>query len=146
MRTVSKIAAVAALSTVAIAGPAAAYESDTTVPGQFGRDGVVTGHYTLDNDPTDWDGDKVADTTCDYVVNYRGDFGGNPRLDNGWIFNQYVCEDGSQGTYLIVHKSDKRFTDNSERAIWGTWEIVNETVKGTGNIANPQAPMYAYGA
>jgi hypothetical protein len=134
MRTSIKIAAAAALSTVAIASPAAAYAASTTVPGQQGRDGAVTGHYVTEQGG------------CTIVVNYRGDFGGDPYLNDGWITNQMTCDDGSTASYLIVHASDKRYTGNPDRAVWGTWEIVKETVSGTGNIANPQSPMYAYGA
>ncbi len=133
MNTLTKAAsllAAASLSAVAVASPAFAYDSGTTVPGQSGRDGAVTGHYTL------------VQGGCEYIVNYRGDFGGDPYLNDGWIMNKIKCDDGGVYTYLIVHETDPRYTGNPDRAIWGSWEIVKETVKGSGNIANPNRPTY----
>lgn len=105
------------------------YESSTTVPGQQGREGVVTGTYT------------VVDGECVVQVIYRGDFGGTPYLDNGWIINNANCtaDDGSTYTehYLIVHESDHRYTGNPDWAIWGSWEIVGYTRSGEGNMLRP---------
>lgn len=133
MRSITRTAAalaVVGLASLGLASSAQAYTSDTTVPGQQGRDGTVTGHYT------------ESQFGCDYVVNYRGDFGGDAYLDDGWIMNQITCDDGWQGTYLIVNESDPRYTGNPDRAIWGSWEIVKQTVKGEGNLANIHAPYY----
>lgn len=124
------LVAASALSILAVAGPASAYEADTTVPGQAGRDGAVTGHYTL------------SQGGCDYIVNYRGDFGGDPYLNDGWISNQIKCDDGSVTTYMIVHATDKRYTGNPELAIWGAWEITKQTMNGAGNVANIHRPAY----
>ena len=133
MRFINRAAAtlaVAGLASLGLASSAQAYVADTTVPGQQGNDGKVTGHYTL------------SQGGCDYVVNYRGDFGGDAYLNDGWIMNQIKCDDGWQGTYLIVHESDPRYTGNPDHAIWGSWEIVKLTVKGEGNLANTHAPYY----
>ena len=48
-------------------------------------------------------------------MQYRGDFGGTPFLDNGWIKNVYHNADGTTETYLIVHKTDPRYTGSEER-------------------------------
>lgn len=105
------------------------YDSPTTVPGQRGREGVVTGSYT------------VVDEECTIHVIYRGDFGGTPYLDNGWIINNANCTDADGNTYtehyLIVHQSDHRYTGNAEWGIWGTWEIVVYTESGEGNMVRP---------
>ncbi len=133
MRSITRTAAtlaVVGLTSLGFATSAQAYVTDTTVPGQQGNDGKVTGHYVVD------DGD------CQVIVNYRGDFGGDPYLDDGWIMNQITCDDGWAGTYLIVHQSDPRYTANEDHAIWGSWEIVKQTVQGEGNLANTHAPYY----
>lgn len=110
------------------------YDSPTTVPGQQGREGVVTGHYTQEG------------SGCTYVVNYRGDFGGDEYLDSGWIMNNITCptENGtSTYHYLIVHESDPRYTGNPEWAIWGNWEYHVLTIggqdhsEGHGNLVRP---------
>jgi hypothetical protein len=130
--TRAAMVAASALSVLAVAGPASAYDGNGSVPGQLGREGAVTGHYL------------TTQYGCDYIVNYRGDFVGDAYLNDGWIFNKYVCEDGTQGTYLIVYKTEPRWTGNPDRAIWGEWEIVVDTQEGVGNVANPQAPQYTY--
>lgn len=159
MRTV-----VGALMTlgVVVAGSTMAMAEDTTVPGQTGRSGNVTGHYTSlyaydASGAYYWDlGDgrvytssgitSVDDldggtlTECDYVVNYRGDFGGDPFLDSGWIMNQIRCsglEDGNY-SYLIVHESDRRYTGDPDWAVWGNWEYHVYGERGRGNMARPQ--------
>ncbi|MGK2904720.1 MAG: hypothetical protein ACSLE7_18035, partial [Mycobacterium sp.] len=103
--------AAAALAVASFAGPAAS--ADTAVPGQQGRDGTVTGHYTLNQ------------FDCDYIVNYRGDFGDDPYLDDGWIMNNIKCDDGGVYSYMIVSEDDPRYTDNPDHAIWGSWETVS---------------------
>ena len=38
--------------------------------------------------------DKLEDSTltvCDYVINYRGDFGNDPFMDSGWVQNHIKC-------------------------------------------------------
>lgn len=74
-------------------------------------------------------------TTCDYVVNYRADFGNNPYMDHGWIQNHINCsgyDDTGHYNYLIVSDTDPRYTGNPEWAEWGTWEyhVLSESHKG----------------
>ncbi|MEN9328577.1 MAG: hypothetical protein RI947_1385 [Candidatus Parcubacteria bacterium] len=131
-----------ALPMAAIAAPPVCTPNSTAVPGQCGR-AVVTGHYTSlyaedGNGDYYWDlGDgrvytSVADldeatlTVYYYENTYRGSFGGDPFLDNGWVLNSIrgVAADGSvtHYQYLIVHESDPRYTGNPEWAVWGNWE------------------------
>jgi hypothetical protein len=117
-------------TTIALGTATAASASghDNDVPGQEGRDGTVTGVYEAE------DGDS------DVRVQYRGDFGEDPGLNDGWIKNVFDNADGTRETYLIVHETDPRYTGNEENAIWNEWEIAVHTVSGEGNIANPHRP------
>ena len=139
-------------------------DSQTTVPGHCDKDGTVVGHYTslyAYDANGDWywdlgDGrvygsvetvdalDQTTLTTCDYVVNYRGDFGDDPFMDDGWIQNHINCsgyDDNNQYNYLIVHESDPRYEGNPDWAIWGTWEYHVLTISGFGNLARPEVPV-----
>jgi hypothetical protein len=120
---------------------------------------VVNGHYTsvYAYDTTDYywdlgDGrifgtvgsidelDPQTLTRCDYIINYRGSFENDPFLDSGWIQNLINCsgiDDNGQYNYLIVHKTDPRYTGNPEWAIWGEWEFHVLTVSGVGNLVRP---------
>jgi hypothetical protein len=145
----------------ALAGSCDSVDSSTTVPGHCDRDGTVVGHYTSlyaydANGDWYWDlGDgrvlgtvsSVGDldaatlTVCDYVVNYRGDFGSDPFMDDGWIQNHIVCrgyDDNSTYNYLIVHQTDRRYSGNPDWAVWGTWEYHVLTESGSGNLARPE--------
>lgn len=136
----------------------------TTVPGQTGRNGNVTGHYTsvyAYDGAGDWywdlgDGrvygtaasvdelDQSTLTVCDYVVNYRGNFGGDPYMDSGWIINNIRChgyDDNNHYSYLIVHESDPRYTGNPDWAVWGNWEYHVLTQSHTGNLVRPYRPV-----
>jgi hypothetical protein len=84
-------------------------------------------------------------TRCDYVINYRADFGNDPFMDSGWIQNHINCygyDDNNTYNYLIVHESDPRYTGNPEWAIWGNWEYIVSTQSHSGNLvahsSNPQ--------
>ena len=86
--------------------------AQTTVPGHQGRDGKVVGHYTSyyaedGNGDYYWDlgdgrergtvdsPDELDETSlveCDYQVVYRGDFGEDPFLNEGWTINNIVCK------------------------------------------------------
>ncbi len=55
-----------------------------------------------------------------------------------------TCDDGAVYHYVFVSEDNPRYTGNPDRAIWGNWETVVETWSGTGNVANPQHPSYAY--
>ena len=80
--------------------------------------------------------DQATVTNCDYTNNYRGTFGDTPFMDTGWIQNHINCSGLEQGTYqyLIVHKTDRRYTGNPDFAIWGEWEYFVLVESGSGNI------------
>ena len=143
----------------ALAGSCDSVDSTTTVPGHCDRDGTVVGHYTslYAYDASDWywdlgdgrvygtvlsvdDLDPATLTRCDYVVNYRGDFGSDPFLDDGWIQNHINCygyDDNNHYNYLIVHQTDPRYTGNPDWAIWDTWEYHVLTISHEGNLVRP---------
>lgn len=151
----------------AFAGPCDSDSSSTTVPGHCDKDGTVVGHYTAlyaYDAYGDWyydlgdgrvytsgpsigsvdDLDEATLTTCDYVVNYRGDFGGTNFLDDGWIQNHINCsgyDDNNEYNYLIVHESDPRYEGNPDWEIWGTWEYHVLTISGYGNLVRPEVPV-----
>ncbi|MDP2328701.1 MAG: hypothetical protein Q8M79_11535 [Dehalococcoidia bacterium] len=82
-------------------------------------------------------------TRCDYVINYRADFGNDPFMNEGWIQNHINCsgyDDNGQYNYLIVSQADPRYTGNPDWAVWGTWEYHVLTESGSGNLvkAGPQ--------
>ena len=83
--------------------------------------------------------DQATLTTCDYVINYRADFGNDPYMDKGSIHNNIKCSGVEKGTYnsVIVSSDDPRYTGNPDLAEWGTWEYVVNTTSGVGNVANP---------
>ena len=85
--------------------------------------------------------DQATLTTCEYVVNYRGDFGNDSFLDSGVIYNHIKCrgdDDNHTYNYQIVHESDPRYRgDDPELAIWGNWEYHVLTESGAGNLARP---------
>lgn len=79
-------------------------------------------------------------TVCDYVNNYRADFGNDPFMNSGWIQNHISCkgyDDNNHYNYLIVHESDPRYRGNPDWAIWGTWEYHALTISGYGNLVGP---------
>lgn len=158
---------VATIVTMMMATTAAALAS-TVVPGQQTDDGsvpvgTVSGNYTAlyaydDNgdfyfdlgdgrvqgtvDSVD-DLDQATLSVCDYQVSYRGDFGGTPSLDDGWIHNNIKCSgddfDGTQvynSTY--VHETDPRFSEDLT-PIWNTWGVFRDVVGGEGNLASKGA-------
>ncbi len=84
--------------------------------------------------------DQATLTTCDYVNNYRADFGNDPFMNSGWIQNHINCsgyDDNGQYNYLIVHETDPRYTGNPDWAIWGSWEYHVLTISGQGNLVQP---------
>lgn len=84
--------------------------------------------------------DQATLSRCDYVVNYRADFGNDPFMNAGWIQNHIVCS-GYDGhatyNYLIVHRTDPRYRGDAAWAIWGDWEYRVLTVSGEGNLVRP---------
>lgn len=134
--------------------------ASTTVPGQQDRDGTVNGKYTavyafddkggtyfnLGDGREQGNADSIAEldqetlSVCDYQVVYRGDFGDDPFLDDGWIHNNITCDgyafDGAQvynSTY--VHETDPRYSEDLEPTFGGTWGIFRDVVGGEGNLA-----------
>ncbi len=74
---------------------------------------------------------------CDYVNNYRADFGNDAYMNEGWIQNHIRCSgyDGrAHYNYLIVSQTDPRYTGNPDWAVWGTWEYHVLTESGSGNL------------
>lgn len=81
--------------------------------------------------------DKDRLTVCDYVVNYKADFGNDPSMNEGWIQNHINCkgyDDNGHYNYLIVSKTDPRYTGNPEWAEWGTWEYHVLAESHNGNL------------
>jgi hypothetical protein len=84
--------------------------------------------------------DQDTLTKCDYVVNYRADFGNTSYMDEGWIQNHIKCkgyDDKGTYNYLIVSQNDPRYTGNPEWSIWGTWEYHVLTESKSGNLVRP---------
>ncbi|MFW6109883.1 MAG: hypothetical protein ACOC6Q_00420 [Patescibacteria group bacterium] len=54
------------------------------------------------------------------IMPYRGDFDGDPYLDDGWIINVWTDREGNAWVYMFVHDTDPRFT--GENPIWGSWD------------------------
>jgi FlaG/FlaF family flagellin (archaellin) len=80
-------------------------------------------------------------TTCDYQVQYRGNFENDPFMDSGWIMNNINCsgyDDNGTYNYLIVHETDPRYRGNPDWSVWGTWEYHVLTESGKGNLTRPQ--------
>ena len=150
-------------SSYAQAAPQDCDPNATTVPGHCGKSGPVTGAYTSvyaydDSGDYYWDlGDgrvygvaSIEDldpstlTVCDYQVVYRGDFGPDPYLDNGWIMNTINCagyDDNGHYVYLIVNESDPRYTGNPDWSVWGNWEYHVLTESHNGNLVRPYHPV-----
>lgn len=170
------VTVLALVSALALAVPAMA--KSTVVPGhqRYDRDnndypdaGVyVNGHYTslyAYDANGDWywdlgdgriqgtagsvDGlDQNTLTTCDYVNNYRADFGNDPFMDAGWIQNHINCsgyDDNGHYNYLIVHESDPRYTGNPDWAIWDTWEYHVLASSGEGNLVKASPATHVGG-
>ena len=121
----------------------------------------VNGHYTSlyaydDNGDYYWDLgdgrvqgtvdsvdelDQATLTSCDYVINYRADFGNDPFMNEGWIQNLISCygyDDNNHYNYFIVSQTDPRYTGNPDWAIWGTWEYHGLTISHEGNLVRPE--------
>lgn len=147
------------------AGPCDSTGSNTTVPGHCDRDGTVVGHYTSvyaydASGAWYWDLgdgrvqgtvgsveelDQATLTRCDYIINYRADFGGDPFMDNGWIRNNVNCSgygDNGQYNLLVVHRTDPRFREDGYDVGWGPdWRAPVYTWSGSGNVARPDHPV-----
>ncbi len=149
----------AVLAGTAVPGHAGKWDADDNGYPDAGVE--VNGHYTAlyaYDASGDWYWDlgdgrilgtvgSVADldqetlTSCDYVNNYRADFGNDPYMNSGWIQNHINCsgyDDNGHYNYLIVHETDPRYTGNPDWAIWGTWEYHVLTESGQGNLVRPE--------
>ena len=85
--------------------------------------------------------DQSTLTVCNYVINYRADFGNDPFMNEGWIQNLIDCkgfDDNGHYNYIIVSQTDPRYTGNPEWALWGTWEFHVLTESHKGNLTGPQ--------
>jgi len=134
---------------------------DTDLNGYPDAGIYVNGHYTSvyaydDNGDYYWDlGDgrvqgtvgSIIDldqdtlTQCDYVINYRADFGNDAFMNHGWIQNHIQCsgyDDNNHYNYLIVSDTDPRYTGNPDWAVWGTWEYHTLTQSHEGNLVRPE--------
>jgi len=83
--------------------------------------------------------DSATLTSCNYIVNYRADFGNDPYMNEGWIQNLINCsgyDDNGQYNSLIVSQTDPRYTGDPDKAIWGTWEYHVDAWSHWGNILN----------
>jgi len=98
-------------------------------------DGRIQGTVASINDL-----DQATLTVCDYVINYRADFGNDPFMDAGWIQN-LIKQTGYDGNatynYFIVHESDPRYRGNPDWATWGSWEYHGLTESHSGNLVRP---------
>jgi len=91
--------------------------------------------------PSVEDLDQDTLTSCDYVINYRADFGNDPFMNEGWIQNHIKCngyDDNNHYNYLIVSQTDPRYTGNPDWAIWNTWEYHVLTQSHEGNLVRPE--------
>lgn len=88
--------------------------------------------------------DQDTLTVCDYKVEYRGKFQNDPFLDSGWVQNQINCtgyDDNSNRNFIIVHKTDPRYTGTRPEAFGGDWEYHVDARKKEGNIlTRPENP------
>ena len=113
--------AVAGIAIVGFGAGAFAEEGDTyvskqAVPGhqKQERQGDVVTHFTQTAEENG--------VTYDYVVNTRGDFGGDPYLNSGQMMNRVKGDDGSTTVYIIRHEDFGGQNPNSGY-IWGSWTI-----------------------
>lgn len=107
---------------------AQAFPDDMTV-GQKTDEAHPDGTVTRVEFSTDEHGNQL-------IMPYRGDFGGDPYLDDGWVMNIYTHEDfhGYITIYRFVHETDPRYT--GENPIWGSWDFDLEIHGGQFDRAN----------
>lgn len=153
------LVAVPALAATTVPGHTGKHDKDNNGYPDTGK--YVNGHYTSvyaydGNGDYYWDLgdgrvqgtvgsveelDEATLTTCDYVINYRADFGNNPFMDQGWIQNHIQCsgyDDNNHYNYLIVSEEDPRYTGNPDWSVWGTWEYHVLTQSHQGNLVRPE--------
>jgi hypothetical protein len=104
----------------------------------YTSDGPYAGYPNAVNVESTSDLDPETVVNCDYQVTYRADFGNDAYMNEGWITNNIKCDDGTATNYLIVSKTDPRFTGEGLDAGWGSnWEAHVLTETGSGNLARP---------
>ena len=88
--------------------------------------------------------DQSTITNCYYKVQYRGKFENDPFLDSGWVKNQINCrgyDDNGNYNYIIVHKTDPRYTGDGPATFGGDWEYHVDVEGGFGNkLTRPENP------
>jgi hypothetical protein len=92
--------------------------------------------------PSADDLDQLTLTTCDYQVQYRGNFENDPFMNSGWILNNINCkgyDDNGHYNYQIVHETDPRYRGHPDWAVWGTWEYHVLTESKSGNLVRPMS-------
>ena len=103
------------------------------VVGAFPEDGTVGQPVPEDLEGTvtrvQFDEIVVDGTTWYLVMPYRGDFGGDPYLDDGWIMNVYTDREGNFALYVMVHEDDPRWSEDLE-PLWGSWAMYQEVFAG----------------
>ncbi len=64
----------------------------------------------------------TSDDGWQLIMPYRGDFGGDPYLNDGWVMNIYTHNEykGHVFIYKFVHETDPRHT--GDNPIWGSWD------------------------
>ena len=87
------------------------------VAGAFPEDGSVGQPFdeeTLEGIGALSDVTRVHFCECDdgwyLIMPFRGDFGGGPYLDDGWVINVWTDREGNAWVYIFVHESDPRHT------------------------------------
>lgn len=104
-------------------------------------DGRVRGTVDSINDL-----DRDTLTRCDYQVQYRGKFQNDPFLDSGWVKNNIRCsgydyDNAQTHNYIIVHKTDPRYTGEGPETFGGDWEYHVDVEGGFGNkLTRPENP------
>jgi len=69
------------------------------------------------------------------IMPYRGDFGGTPHLDDGWIINVWTDRDGQATLYIMVHESDPRWSEDLDE-LWVSWAMFQEVHAGKPDVEN----------
>ncbi len=104
-----------------VAGEVLAFPGGGKVGQPEDHDGTVT--------RVEFDEIEVEGYTWYLVMPYRGDFGGTPYLEDGWIMNVYTDRQGNFVLYFMVHESDARWSEDLE-PIYGSWALFKQIFVG----------------
>jgi hypothetical protein len=94
--------------------------------------------------------DEETRTVCDYVVNYRADFGNDYFMNSGWVQNHIKCsgyfvkngDTPRHENWTIVHKTDPRYEGNPDESKFeGDWEYHTHTISKEGSVLIPYKHM-----